>query len=243
MIRDEIKKQTVKMKDMTFRQKAGYISDYYKWPIIITILAIIGIAAFIHERVTATTNIFYCEMVNSNVYSEELCSLLPDFEATDKSFNPKKEDMFIDYSMHIDKDNPDTTSMTYQEKMAAMFNVAQLDVVIANKAVIDDYASMDAFADLSTTLPKDLYQKLQDSGYEIYYADITDDSSSSSSVKKVPAGVYIGNCPAFKKGYTDSDGNKLPIYPDGDEYTPIFTIAANAPHTDISIAFLRYLIS
>ena len=217
MISEEIRQQTVKMKDMTFRQKAGYIADYYKWPIIIAILAIIGIASFIHERLTATTNVFYCEMINSNVYSEELCSLLPDFEATDKDFNPKKEDMFIDYSMRIDKDNPDSTSMTYQEKMAAMFNVSQIDVVIANTAVIDDYASMDAFADLSTALPSDLYRKLQDQGYEVYYADVTDDSGSSSSVKKVPVGIYLSNSPVFLKGYKDSNGSIIPLYPDGEK--------------------------
>lgn len=240
MIKDEVKIQTDKMKNMTAKQKAGYIADYYKWPIIITIAVVAGLIAFIHSQVTKKTNVLYCEMINSNLYYDTQTTMMTDFAATEKDFDPKHEEMYLGVGMNIDYNNADNVTLSYQEKLAAEYNVGDIDITIANKAVISQYAQMEAYADLSSLLPADLYKELQDKGYKFYTCTLTDDNGKSYTA---PVGIYIKDCPVFKKGCEDESGNNEPVYPEADGYEPIFTIAFNSSHTDYAIDFLRFLIS
>ena len=56
-------------------------------------------------------------------------------------------------------------------------------------------------------------------------------------------GIYIKDCPVFKNGCKDTDGNACSFFPDKDGYEPVLAISFNAPDKENAIAFIRYLTS
>ncbi len=230
------KERTKSFSELTFRQKLQFISDYYKWPIIITICVIAAVSVFIYEKATEKDCVFYTVFINSNVVYESQTALLTDFEKTLSDFDPAKQEMSLDSGITIDYDNQNQMTATYIEKLMAMYNSGQVDVTVANKAVISNYAEQEAFVDLSKYLPSDLYQELKDKGYTFY-------TCKTENLGNAPVGIYIKDCPVFKNGCKDTDGNACSFFPDKDGYEPVLAISFNAPDKENAIAFIRYLTS
>ncbi len=239
MIHDEIRRQQAKLKDMTLKQKIGYVIYYYKWHILIVSALIIFLISFIHGYVTQKEEVFFMEVINSSVPSTDDPDLISAFEATAENYDPARQKMTVDYS-YIDLVNTDYLSMTNDQKVVAMLTAGTIDAMIAPPDVTDKYIATECFCDLREVLPKDLLDRLTDEGYEFYYDKNSKENTSDAS--RVPIGVIISNTPVIKSGYIDNNGIHQMYYKATEKSYPIYSVMFNSAHQDRAVDYLYYLL-
>ena len=97
-------------------------------------------------------------------------------------------------------------------------------------------ADFQAFGDLRTILPEDLYSYLESSGIRIINARYED--PSTGKIYDFPAAVDISSSPVLSKGFDDYEGQHREYYD-----TPCFLgISPNTEHPENSIVLLKYLL-
>ena len=93
MISEEIRQQQKKLKDMTLKEKAGYITYYYKWHIIISLIIMAVAGSFIYNLVTKKEDVFFLEVINANVALDGTGDLLAPYREKAPDFDPQKQQM------------------------------------------------------------------------------------------------------------------------------------------------------
>ena len=236
---DEIREEQKKFKTMTPKEKAGYIWDYYKIHIIAGILLIVLASLFIKDirKNSLPVHLNAC-IVNSN-FTYDTDTVLPTAYVNYADIDTDKENYYIDYSMHISPESFDQTGLAYQQKLMALFSSAELDILIADKPLIESFADVDAYANLDELLPEDLKQELEEKGYTYYIypnEDTPEDADAIvENIEPAPLGIYMKNCTRMNE-----DGEFGTYFPESE---PIFAIAVNTTRPEQSIEFLRFLIS
>lgn len=223
---DEIREEQKKFKHMTPKEKAGYIWDYYKIHIIVGIFLLIFAAMLIRDvrKNSLPIHLNAC-IVNSN-FTYDTEATIPTAYVNYADIDTDKENYYIDYSMHIVPENFDQVGLAYQQKLMALFSSAELDVLMADKPLIESFADVDAYANLEELLPADLKQELEEKGYTYF---------TYPNEEPIPVGIYMENCTRMNQ-----DGEFGTYFPESE---PIFTIAINTERPDYAIEFLRFLIS
>ena len=234
MLREEIKEQTRKLKEMDSRQKLQYIWDYYKAPLIIALLVIYALAAFIHNRLTYKPTVFNLVLIDSSVTDLINESLLDGYAEYNKNFNPGKEQL----SLRADYNTADLDQGFYsnRQKLMMEYGSGTIDATLAPKAAIEELAPNQAFADLSAVLPEELTDRISAEGRELIYTSYKD--PSTGKVYKLPVAVNVSDSAPIKKGFTDINGKTFPYF-DRDCY---LAISPNSEYMDNCILFLNYLL-
>lgn len=227
-VNDDIRAEKKKFKNMDSKERVQYIWDYYKIPIIAGLLAFIFIFFLVRDIISNNreTHLYAC-LINSNYAYDTDTNLINEY-VNYADIDTEAEQLTLDFSMRIDLDAADQMSMAYQQKVMALFAAKEIDVMIGDEPIINSYAEVEAFRDLSELLPTDLAEELKEKGYSYY--TITDADGTD-----IPFGIYMEHCGRFL-----SDGS-MGTYPT--DVTPVFTIAVDAPHPENAIEFLRFLIS
>ncbi|MBR1876447.1 MAG: hypothetical protein IJ805_05015 [Lachnospiraceae bacterium] len=238
MTPEEIKEQKRKFSEMNFRQKAGYISYYYKWHIIIIAALVIFLGSFVHGMLTEKETVFHLTVINSNVTALDSPPLISDFSQKDGSFNPDKEEMSAEY-LTMDLSYTDVTTMSTDQKLIAMIAAGSIDGMIAPEDVINKYVPMGAYRDLRELLTENELSGLEEKGFKIHYADYKE--SEGNSITHVPVGIYISDSPVIKSGFQSNSGEKIPYYESSPKSEPIYTVMINSSHADRAVDFIRYL--
>lgn len=225
---DDIKQENKKFKFMTPKEKARYIWDYYKFPIIIVIVATLIITSITRDviRNSRETYLHAC-MINSNYYYDTESTLLNEY----KNYSGVDTDamqLVLDFSMHIHLEEDDPTSAAYQQKIMALFSANDLDVMVGDEGFMQPYAESEAFLNIEEVLPADLKEELEQKGFT-YYTATTEDGNT------VSAGIRLDHCQRFEE-----DGS-LGTYTE--DVRPIFAITHNTQRIDHAIEYLRFLIS
>ncbi len=223
-----------RFKNMSAKQKAQYIWDYYKFHIIIGIIVIYAVTTFIHGRLTAKTTVFRLVMIDSNVTELIEGSLLDGFPARLESYDPDKEQMVLDAD--YDLDSQGFSVYTTEQLILAEYNVGSIDGTIAPKKDITSIAETQAFGDLREILPEETMKKITSRGIEILYNKYED--PATGEIHEYPFAVNISLSPCIQSGFTESTGNTLSYY-DEDCY---YAICPNSSNLENSIAFLEYLL-
>ena len=224
----------LKFRDLTTKKKIEYIWDYYKAPIIITIVLIFAVTSFVHGRLTAKTTIFRLAMIGSNVTELAQENLMDGFYYTCPGFNPDKEQMILD--ANYDLDDPGLGAYTTQTRLLAEYSAGTIDATIASEETIKALAESQAFADLSEALPEDLMSEIENRNIELIYNEYED--PATGELHKYPAAVNISGSSVIRSGFTESTGDTLPYY-DGDCF---YGICPNSSNLENSIEFLKYLL-
>ncbi len=239
MISDEIREQQKKLKDMTLKEKAGYIAYYYKWHIIIALVILSVAVSFIYNLATKKENVLFLEVINSNVPLDGTGDLIEPYREKAADFDPKKQQMTADYC-YIDVNGGDYMSMATDQKVTAMLTVGSIDAMIAPPAVIEKYKATECFTDMREVLPRDLRDRLEKAGIEYYYSKITD--VNTNTITDVPIGVIITNTPVIKSGFTDNNGIDQKYYQSDSGAFPVYTVMYNSAYMDRAVDFLYYLL-
>lgn len=222
-LKDSLREEKRKLKDMSFRDKLWYIWEYYKIPIIGVIVA----AALISSISSAIYNNRFetglsCVILNSTPTSQDdLVSQYFDQDFRQYAGIPDDVKIEVDHSMSLTFDDASMNEFTYAElaKLTAMISGRELDVMIGNQDVTDHYGTMGGFADLKELLPPDVYEKVKDRIHMV---------TNQETGEETACGLFIGDTDFLKK-------NGLSIK------DPILTVMNNSTHTDTCVNLIRYV--
>lgn len=152
------------LKHGTWKQKASYIWEYYKWHIIIPIVAIVTVTCFIVQVVTAPDILLNGVLLN--VYPSESSvgtdDILKEFYQQ-QNINSKDEEISLNSSLYYSATD---SSFNYESSQALMTWAAagQIDFMTGDSDTLTDLAYRGYFMDLREILTEE-----QISTYEPYF--------------------------------------------------------------------------
>lgn len=255
-ISDEIKEQTVKLKDMTFKKKVSYIWEYYKFWILGVIALIVFLVVFIRDyRINSRPYYLNGVILDSYLALDQSVNISDEF-AKANNVDTDTYQLYIDTGMSLRTGSADTVAIAFQERLVAEYVAADLDFVMGPIDVMEYAANCNSYGDITQLLPQDLLDELKDREYEFYTYDPAaieqgrqkaaerdgiryDVDEELMNAEPFIAGVYLDTCP-----YLNNLGqNGVYPVPEKPEDRIIFTIPANTTRPERAAEFLRFLIA
>ena len=215
--KDTITKE--ELKNLPFKQKLIYFKDYFAKR---TIVVIIIIAVLI-------------SILNTTVFNRATCQLslilingqLEEAEALSDSLEE-----YLEITNKNDYVSTETFNISdYQMNMAFMTRIwaASTDILICSRTDFEEQAARGYCADLSETLPEELYASLADRIVEGQVEELDEDGNVISRSDPTPFGIDI------------SDSSILEEYelycPD-----PVLCITANSPNLENALKTISYFV-
>ena len=168
-LREEGQKEKTKLQNMSWKDRAWYIWEYYKihMALVGVLFLFLYLAWTIAYNSTFTTRLSYVVINDSNAETAGLEALDQDFR-TYMGYG-KKDKAGINSSLHINTADI-TSELEYASmaKISALVASNDLDMIITDATTLRYYMGMDAFADLEQTLPADLWQQIKE---HVLYAE------------------------------------------------------------------------
>ncbi len=161
-IKQEEPEKIIPFKDLSFKQKLIHIWEYYKWHIIIPIVAIasaISIGLAVYEN--CKDSILYAVFINTQLTDTSGNALMEEF-VDYAGFDMTGKKVTLDTTLYINQKNSDINSVSSSQKLLAMFTSIEMDVIICNEGNFDYYAAQDSFVELSEVLPADFLSEHED---------------------------------------------------------------------------------
>ena len=161
-LREEVRAESQKLKDMSFQDKIWYIWEYYKIHIGGVVLAFLLISVV----VTSVRNIsihpgLYCVVLN-NLSSQDMDTSILEQDFHDHMGFGEKQPVYVE-SMYITYgDNATELSYASMAKISALVASKDLDIIISDQESADHYAALDGLADLEKLLPADILSAVED---------------------------------------------------------------------------------
>ena len=240
MHRDE---QAVKeaIRRMGPKEKAGYILTYYRWTILLTIIAAVILGSVVYGRLTKKEPVLYMAFLNVAVGSD-LEETLRQGYLSFAGADPKKTDVLLYRDLYITEDPTDADhQMAYASKMKlmAVINGKLLDLVLMNRDAYDILSAADYLLDLSVFAGQDetFFEKLEplllentviaeDNALEVR---LNEADNYQAVTKEKTNGVDLSVISLFgNAGFSDS------IY---------LGIIANTPRLEECAGYVNYLLS
>lgn len=166
---DEIREQQHKTKDMSLKGKWQYFWDYYKVHTFVAIGVILLGGMLIHDILSAKDYAFYGIMLNSaGLSAESMENAFVEYAEIDAD----TYDCFIDTTSTLSYSTPSEYDMATMQKMVAQVQAKDLDAVVFDSQVFNNYANTEMFADLTTVLSPEELDQYKDKFYYIDYAPI-----------------------------------------------------------------------
>lgn len=166
---DEIRQQQMKTKEMSAKGKLEYFWDYYKVHTIVAILVIFFAAMFIRDIVTAKDYNFYSILFNARQLSgDSLESAFSEYAGLDT----ENYECYIDASTCLSLTSFTEYDMATVQKLMATIQIGDLDTVVFNSELFNNYAGNEMFLDLRTVLSKEELNTWKDYLYYIDYVEV-----------------------------------------------------------------------
>ncbi len=163
---DDIKKQHKKVRKKGFKAMASYFWDYYKVPTAVIIVIALFSFYLIRDMASNLPYGFYAMMINSTMH--------PDGEVIGEDFagyagiDTNSYNVLIDTKQTLSTSSYNTYDVSTQERIMAITAAGDLDVMIADQSVFEQYARNSYMTDLRDLMSEDELKKYD--GY-IYYVD------------------------------------------------------------------------
>ncbi|WP_022757000.1 hypothetical protein [Butyrivibrio fibrisolvens] len=163
---DDIKKQHKKVRKKGFKAMASYFWDYYKVPTAVIIIIALFSFYLIRDMASNLPYGFYAMMINSTMH--------PDGEVIGEDFaryagiDTSSYNVLIDTNQTLSTSSYNTYDVSTQERIMAITAAGDLDVMIADQSVFEQYARDSYMTDLRDLMSEDELKKYD--GY-IYYVD------------------------------------------------------------------------
>ena len=229
-------------KQLHGKQKACYIWDYYKFPILVSLIFLYIILYTVYGRFSKKTAMLYTGLINVSA-EEELTSRLSDgfLDFTDE--NPGKKEVQLYTGLYLASSQEDPHhEYTYASRMKILASIdgEQLDVVLMNKEAFDAFSQSGYLCSLEELLQESAPGLLPE--IEPYLAnnivileDNADDLALDSSLpyqavtEEYPMGLNVS-----QKGIFMQAGFEEDVY---------LGVIKNSPRRDTAAAYIRYLYS
>lgn len=149
-------------KSLSTRAKFDYIRDYYKWHIVVAILAAGLVCYTVHYYATYRDPLLNVIMINCNDPYGENTSGFDEFqEALD--YDPKEYPISISSSMTFPESSDGVISTADLQTLSTLVMAGGQDLFFGTGDMYLNYCEQGALADLSTILSSELLEKYEDS--------------------------------------------------------------------------------
>ena len=155
--------ERAKLKDMTFKEKASYIWEYYKIPIIAAIVVLIIAGniintVWIHPPKKIYLQIaFYGQYIDDNAITA-MCSQLGGGLMTPEEL----QTMEITGSSFMVNSGDAQMDMAYQQKFSAMIAAREIDLFVVSQTDLNTWAAQGMLSSIKDFLPDALFSKVSD---------------------------------------------------------------------------------
>lgn len=147
-------------KDLSIKQKIGYIWDYYKIPIAVTLVIIATITYYFHGVLTKKNNILGVLCVNS--LNDENLSETGQYDdfLVENGFDPSKDAILHNSTVTVNV----SSALSYQQSsvLDAYFSSEEFDIFFADEETFEYYIDNCAFVCISDYLDKNTLEKYKD---------------------------------------------------------------------------------
>ena len=120
-------------------KKAEHILAYYKWPVLLVLIALFALGSALHRQLTKKEPVLYLAMVNIAVGDEMEKQLTSDYLAA-AGFNAQKWELYLYRDLYI-SENADTLNHEYayasKMKLSGAINAKKMDLVLMNREAYD----------------------------------------------------------------------------------------------------------
>lgn len=219
-LKETLQIEKEKLSHMSFKDKMWYIWEYYKFHMLIGLFILFILSAVgtsIYDSTIETE--LHCIVLNSPRSQENFGVITEEFSQA--MGYGKKQEIYVESMVSSYGEGQGATSdYTTVMKMSTLIAAAELDMLICDQEGFDYYGRMDAYADLTTLLPADLLETVED---RICYAQTEDG-------RQVAAGIDL----------TDTwfaEAVDLTME------TPYLCVMINSARTDTCVDLIRYIFS
>lgn len=148
---------------MTPAEKAEYIYDYYKWPIILTVIAVVIAVSSIVRAATKKNDALYLAAVNVSLGSRTEAILTEDFIRYE-GLDEKRNQVYLYSALYLSEDPPEADheyAYASRMKMMAAVNAERMDVFLMNREAYDLLSQGGYLAGLDEILPASLLEEAE----------------------------------------------------------------------------------
>lgn len=219
MMKEEIKEQKEKVKQMSRKERFRYFW-YYNWiKLALGGLALLFVAYLGYTIYNNQNNeSIYVAMINSVMTGDDQQALMDGFVES-RQIDTENAPARINANMQLLEDQYTNLSLANSQSLQAYIETGDYDVLVADEWIIRDFASQALLRDLSEALPTEIYEQVKD---RLVYYDYDDGTH-------IPVGIYADDIPKVKNYYPDS-------------VKPIISLAAKSPTPEIGVEFVAYLL-
>lgn len=168
-VNDEIREQQRKTKDMSWKGKLQYFWDYYRYHTLAAIIITFMAVSLIRNVAMAKDYIFNALMLNAYDLSSQALS---DAFAQYAGLDTDTYECFIDTTTSMSLDNHSEYEMANAQRIVAMVQTQDLDAVVFDSEMFNNYSYNQMFYDLREIFTEDELSGYKDRLYYIEYAEI-----------------------------------------------------------------------
>jgi hypothetical protein len=220
----EHKSTREKMANMSKKEKASYIWEYYRYHIIGTIVAIIFVTSFVSGILKQKESILGVTLVGKTIDTAKFEELKNKTNAEIIKDDPKNKKTVSYEYMTITDNAMDEYSRASRDKLTVTIAANELDVVILDKATYDSYVKQGMFLRLDTLAQ---YSNSLLKNYPPVKGKIEAEGSDNS---EGVYGINVENLPILNSLKFDSKDKVL-------------CIITNTKRLDKSIEYINWLLS
>ena len=218
------KSEVRKWPEMDRQQKIQYLKDYYLLPAVRVILLIaVAVSLIWHVARPRTENLLYAAVIDESLDEKKLAQVTADMSDL-LGADGKRKTVQIDDSFYV-KDGA-------LDKLQVYLHSQQIDVVILNRELFEEYAGYGYFESLDEVTEEDLEKKYGES-YQ-YAAGYKEDDEVSFEDHETGQGEVK------PYGISLSGDNR---FTEMSEYikNPVFAVAVGTKNPENALKFLEYL--
>ena len=206
-VMDEFKEEREAVKNGTFQQKLSYFMDYYKWHVIVSVIALFLVISLVTQMISQKDSALYICLLNTYEDNDpaEYMQSLAEYAGIDLN----KEDILFDTSLFIEQGQLNQNSVLSTQKFVAYLAAGQLDMMITDSGSMVDYANDEYFYDMREFLTQEQVEKYEQYFYYVdmavvqkkldarsslnqeYIPDYPDPRHPENMKQPIPVGLYL----------------------------------------------------
>ncbi len=245
-VMDEFKEERAAMKEKSFKEKFNYFWDYHKWHVIISVIAVVMVGSFVSQLINRKDTAFFAAMLNCLDLTNSSGEYAAAFEEH-AGIDSEEASAIFDTTMSIDMQNMNDMTTSSLEKMMIYLAAQEIDVVMGDEVVMQNYANNVTFMDLRTILTEEQIAKYQDNFYYIDQAVIDEKEAREEAMNydyvpvypdprhpeamkaPIPVGIYLDESKSLSDYYYFTGEN------------PLIAVVLNTERPEMASLYIDYV--